>query len=638
MLDNCYFAVKILNNMKYCIGLIFSLLTSCLLLGQDQEILNHDIEINIKYSGGEFDIREKHSYTRLIHSERNIGASESISFSSLDKLVDFNAQTDVLTDKGKYKTQKVKTSKTVSQDTRGVFYSGREKLTFDYPSAVKNSICKVNYEKLIVDPQFLSSFIIAERYPVKEFTFKVTYPENIDFEMDLLNTDSLAVEVSESREDNIITKTVKVEGVPEYQFLRKLKSPLYIFPQILTRIKSVKTKKGTVNVGNDLSDLYQWYAGLMKRIPESVSHIDLKNKVEELTYGLPSDEEKIRVIYAWVQDNIEYIAFEDGMNGFIPRNADHIFEKRYGDCKDMANLLKTMLEHAEIPAYLTWIGTRAKPYSYEEVPSVCTDNHMICSVKINGEYVFLDATNQNIRLHVVPQGIQGKEALIGVNDTLYDLVKVPVTPKQDNVRIDKIKLTLNDKVLQGEVNTELKGYFKDDYDLIASYREFRKQEDYHLDLLNIGGESYTVALSGHEQTEERTKVHVVSNFENKIIKAGSKLYVNVSLNDFYNQLQVEDLKDRAVGIHEDYKFKHQVITTLEIPEGYTLGKQTDSIEYKEEHFEYAQSFIQEEGHVKCIQNLEIDFINLKPSYFEAYEQFLETVKKAEKQKIILIKS
>ncbi len=192
--------------MKYYIGLILSFLTPLLLLGQNQIILNHDIRVEIKYVGSKFRIEESHDYSRLITTDRNLGASESISYSSLDNLIDFKAHTKIPNSRGSYKVQKVKTSKIVSQDNRGVFFSGREALIFDYPSAVKNSICKVSYKKNIVDPQFLSSFIMAEYYPVESFSFTVVYPNNVGFEMDLRNVDSLNVESTVVEENGIITK------------------------------------------------------------------------------------------------------------------------------------------------------------------------------------------------------------------------------------------------------------------------------------------------------------------------------------------------------------------------------------------------------------------------------------------------
>ena len=90
----------------------------------------------------------------------------------------------------------------------------------------------------------------------------------------------------------------------------------------------------------------------------------IKEKTLELTANAKSDEEKIRNIYYWVQDNIRYIAFEDGIAGFKPDEANNVLTKRYGDCKGMANLTRQMLKAAGFDARLTWIGTNHISYDY----------------------------------------------------------------------------------------------------------------------------------------------------------------------------------------------------------------------------------------------------------------------------------
>ena len=60
----------------------------------------------------------------------------------------------------------------------------------------------------------------------------------------------------------------------------------------------------------------------MKDDPEQ-----LKSKVTELTAKAKTDEEKIKNIYYWVQDNIRYIAFEDGIAGFKPDDSQNVFKK-----------------------------------------------------------------------------------------------------------------------------------------------------------------------------------------------------------------------------------------------------------------------------------------------------------------------
>jgi hypothetical protein len=47
-----------------------------------------------------------------------------------------------------------------------------------------------------------------------------------------------------------------------------------------------------------------------------------------------------------VQDNIRYIAFEDGIMGFKPDAAQNVFNKNMGIAREKANLLKEMLKQA----------------------------------------------------------------------------------------------------------------------------------------------------------------------------------------------------------------------------------------------------------------------------------------------------
>ena len=130
----------------------------------------------------------------------------------------------------------------------------------------------------------------------------------------------------------------------------------------------------------------------------------------------------LQIIFNWVQDNIRYIAFEDGLGGFIPRDAASVCNKRYGDCKDMANLLFEMLNHAGIEAYRAWIGTRNRPYKYKEVPTPMVDNHMITAVIIDGETIFLDATDSYVPFGLPSAFTQTKEALLGIDENSYNIV------------------------------------------------------------------------------------------------------------------------------------------------------------------------------------------------------------------------
>ena len=81
---------------------------------------------------------------------------------------------------------------------------------------------------------------------------------------------------------------------------------------------------------------------------------ELIAKVQQLVAGKTGTFERIQAIGRFVQD-IRYAAIERRFaqgGGMIPHPAAEVFAKAYGDCKDKANLLHTMLKVAGIDSYL----------------------------------------------------------------------------------------------------------------------------------------------------------------------------------------------------------------------------------------------------------------------------------------------
>ena len=182
-----------------------------------------------------------------------------------------------------------------------------------------------------------------------------------------------------------------------------------IHPHIIITPESYTIKNKSFQLMKTTKDLYTWYLGLVKKIGNRTE--SLVPIVDELISKAKTDEEKIKNIYYWVQDNIRYVAFEYGIMGFKPEDCQSVLNNKFGDCKGMANLTKEMLKLAGFDARLTWIGTNDLPYNYS-LPSLVVDNHMICTVIHKGQYLFLDPTEKNSNLYENGARIQGKQALI----------------------------------------------------------------------------------------------------------------------------------------------------------------------------------------------------------------------------------
>ncbi len=69
-------------------------------------------------------------------------------------------------------------------------------------------------------------------------------------------------------------------------------------------------------------------------------------------------DEKIRAVYAYLQQNIRYVYAHLGRGGYEPHQADEIIRKQYGDCKDQTILTVALLRELGIDAYPALIATR----------------------------------------------------------------------------------------------------------------------------------------------------------------------------------------------------------------------------------------------------------------------------------------
>jgi transglutaminase-like putative cysteine protease len=314
-------------------------------------------------------------------------------------------------------------------------------------------VTRIESEKKYFDSKYLTSVYFHSYFPAREKTITFKVPDWLQIDIREFNFEGYKVEKRKTQEKNMTVYTYKLKDLPAIKSENRSIGMAYQWPHVVVVVKSFnydgKTEKGFGDVG----DLYSWYNYLYKKSVNRPE--DMKAKVTELTRDKKSDADKAKSIFYWVQDNIRYIAFEDGLAGFIPATAQDVFKTKYGDCKGMANLMTEMLKLAGLEAYMTWIGTRHIPYDYT-LPSLGVDNHCISTVILGGKEYFLDATEKYIPFGDYAWRIQGKEVLIGKGEK-YDVKKVPQLDKERNKIHTKTMFELKDNVLKGHVKVTLTG-------------------------------------------------------------------------------------------------------------------------------------------------------------------------------------
>jgi hypothetical protein len=327
------------------------------------------------------------------------------------------------------------------------------------------------------------------------------------------------------------------------------------------------------------------------------------------------------------------------MAGFIPRSSADVYIKRYGDCKDMANLLKDMLKIAGIEAHHTWIGTRSKPYTYQDVPTAIADNHMICSVRTPNGYVFLDATNPFLAFGKPSAFIQNKEALIGIGPDNYEVVKVPLVDRKENSRTDTVKIQLLADGINGEFKSSMTGFRKDDIEVSSLKAQVRKEREYIRDFFSIGDNNIAIDKVSIRGLGDQDMLAAISfNFfqPGYFKNIGEKIYINLHLNKTVPGEKL-DLNLREQSLEQKYCYEDHTITVLTIPDGYNAVFLPPNSKKAWLQFGISETYKTEGRTIILEKTIYSDFLYLDKKDFREWNNFVEAVNTIHQQSVTLSK-
>lgn len=534
--------------------------------------LHQENVISIELDEGEFTIlQEVIEENVYLDESATYNSKQSISFSSFFEMQKIEASSYLLDD-GKYIETKIDDFKE-KDDLENSFYDDTKSLNFIYPNLNKWSKTKLKYTQKINNPRFLNAFYFGNFYPIINNKLTIIADKKIQLRFQQFNTEKNPVVFTktENRKNNIYTWELK--NVDEFEFEENSISYKSILPHIIPIISSYTTNESKVNMLSDVADLYRWYYSLIQNINKDENDKDLVELVQKLIKDKPNNLEKARAIYYWTQENIKYIAFEYALGGFVPRESNDVFKKKYGDCKDNSSILFKMLEIAGIKGNLTWIGTRSIPYTYSEVPTPLVDNHMILSFENENKTYYLDATGRYTSIDAPTSFIQGKEALVAKGENLFEIKLVPTIAPKLNAFIDTTNIIISNSEIIGKSKSEISGYLKSDYFYsLEKQNTDTKLKDFYNTALEKGNNSFLIKNIKELNKFEYDKNLVVAydfSLSNYAKFLGDEIYINLNLNK--RLLAFKNKENRKTAIEYEYTNYYEYQTSLSIPEGYIVN-------------------------------------------------------------------
>jgi hypothetical protein len=397
------------------------------------------------------------------------------------------------------------------------------------------------------------------------------------------------------------------------------------------------------------TDVSRWYSDLSDA--QSAPDEAIAAKARELTATAKTELDKIRAIGRYVQE-IQYISIQIGVGRFRPHTAAEVFAKRYGDCKDKANLMRAMLRSLKIEAYPVLIFSGDASYVRAEWASPSQFNHCIIAVRVSdetkaptviqhatlGRLLIFDATDDNTPVGDLPDHEQNSFALVAAGGD-GSLVRMPVTPPEANQLEREAEVSL---AADGSITANVKERSVGQA-AVGERRSFR----------NLSRPDYTKVVE-HWITRGATGAKIV-RVEPADNHADGRFALDVDFTAVgYGQLMQNRLlvfKPAILSRRESVFLtnvarQHAVVlaphaynesVNVKLPAGFDVDELPDPVKLDTAFGSYSTSYVVKDGQLSFKRSFVQRAATIQPADYAAVRGFFERIRAAEQSPVVLAK-
>ena len=533
----------------------------------------------------------------------------------------------------KFKSQKFPPQK-ISLTDESIFFDDNFGMVYGFQANETGQRARFKYNYEYTDAKYLTRVFFHQSFPINQSNISFKVPSWLELEIVEKNFATYKIKKETKKDKNFTIYTYKAEdlvGIKEEP--SSLARPYYL-PHLVITVRTYTVNQKKYNGLKSLDDMYAWYNFLYKKANNKPD--ELKSLVSQLTQGKNSDEEKVKSIYYWVQDNIRYIAFEEGYAGFIPQTVQEVYKNKYGDCKGMANLVTEMLKLAGFDAHFAWIGTREIPYDRMEIQSLCVDNHAIAVLYLKGKTYFLDGTEKYAPFGRNAYRIQGKNVLVQNGDS-YKVEKVPAATMDENLMQTKANLALKGNKLVGHVTMTFDGEAKNFFHYIYNSIPSNKRKEFInrlIELNNNNTEATNIKTSDFKDRDIPLVLEADVEISNQVTVVDNLCYTTI---DFFPATITRFIpdEDRQNPIDIDHVFivKDEVnfeipakAKTHSVPPAFTSAFNNNSIE---------ASYTVSNNKIILRKQMQLNSPVIQKSDFKGWKDFLNKIREFDRNNLAI---
>lgn len=155
------------------------------------------------------------------------------------------------------------------------------------------------------------------------------------------------------------------------------------------------------------------------------------NHIKDLTSKAGTAEEKIDIVYKYVQGKTRYESVQLGIGGWQTFPAEYVDKYGVGDCKALTNYTQALLRTIGIPAYACLVNANTWGENIETDFVSQQFNHVVLCAPIEKDTIWLECTSTSLPTGFVSDFTDNRNALL-ISSQGGVLVNTPSYSQKDN--------------------------------------------------------------------------------------------------------------------------------------------------------------------------------------------------------------
>jgi hypothetical protein len=362
-----------------------------------------------------------------------------------------------------------------------------------------------------------------------------------------------------------------------------------------------------------------------------------KKHVHELIKNVKTTEEKIRILYEYLQSKTRYVGIQLGIGGYQPFDATIVDQTGYGDCKALSNYMVSLLKEVGIKAnYVLIRAGTSEPLIDITFPSP-QFNHAVVAVPNESDTIWLECTSQTNPFGYAGEFTGDRYAFM-ITETGGKIVKTPRYSADQNMQTRTADVFLD---LTGNAKAKVKTIYRGlQYENGDLNQVINKQHDDQKKWIQKNVKIPVFDVAGFRMTNRKESLPAgivdidleLTRFANV---SGKRIFITPNLMN-RSSFVPEKLESRKTNVVLRRPFIDLDTIKYHLPEGIYPEFLPEPIKVKSRFGEYEVNCIMDQGKLIYVRKLKVNKGEFPPEAYMELTEFYKTINKTDNLKIVFM--